>query len=326
MLLSVGETFYKLGLAAVGKAYEKNWLKTHDMPAKVVSVGNLTWGGTGKTPMVIQLAKGLSGKHRVAVLTRGYGGDEASLLAEKLKPVPVLVDPDRVASGQKAVKSFGADLLLLDDGYQQWRLKKDLDILMVDASAPFGNRHLIPRGTLREPVSAAARAGLIVIKDGGVTPQQLAKAEAEVRAANNKAPLFIARYKPSHLTVWPSGKEVPLSELKKRRICSLAGIARPEQFEHTLDKLGAQFGLKYREGDHHPYSAGELMRILSRAQRHGIKTVVTTAKDAVKFPSLLVETLGPQLKGMEILVLEVSLEFKPDESQLLHRIDTLLGR
>ncbi len=325
--LSVGETVYRLGLAAVDKAYRSKWLKTHALPVQVVSVGNLTWGGTGKTPMVIQLAEGLSGMGRsVAVLTRGYGEDEARLLTERLAPIPVLVDPDRVASGQKAVDAFGADLLLLDDGYQQWRLKKDLDILMVDASAPFGNGHLIPRGILREPVSAASRAGLIVIKDGGETPERLVKAEIEVRAVNKAAPIFFARYKPARLVRWRSAEELPLTEIRKRRICSLAGIARPEQFEATLSRIGAQIGLKVRVGDHHPYSAGELIRILSRAKRHGIQTVVTTAKDAVRFPSLLLETLGLELKGMEILVLEVILEFEPNESQLLHRIDSLLAR
>ena len=331
-LLSGAEKIYKIGLNGIYFLYRKGILKKHRLPVPVVSVGNLTWGGTGKTPIVIQLAKALEKKgHRVAVLTRGYGRDEAKLLKERLDPIPVLVDPDRVASGQKAVKEFRADLLLLDDGYQQWRLKKDVEILMVDATAPFGNGHLIPKGSLREPGEAAVRADLIVMTRADRNPGKLKWIEAQLRKANPTAPVFLAHYRPVGLSSWPQRaapkkKLLSVGGLKGKKVCTVAGIAGPEQFEATVESLGATVALKYRVGDHHPYTTSDMIKMISRCQRHGIRRIVTTAKDAVRFPHLLVKAIGPELKGMEFLVLEVDLEFEPDESQLLHRIDSLLAR
>ncbi|MCM8795005.1 MAG: tetraacyldisaccharide 4'-kinase [Candidatus Omnitrophica bacterium] len=327
-LLSVGEAIYRGGLFGIQRAYGTRLLKTHSLfPAQVVSVGNLTWGGTGKTPMVLQLAKSLSaGGRKVAVLTRGYGADEADLLSQRLYPIPVLIDPDRVAAGERAIKEFGADLLILDDGYQQWRLKKDVEILMVNAEAPFGNGHLIPKGTLREPISAAGRANIIVAKKFGESASQLKDLEKQLRAVNKEAPIFYARYKPEGLMQWPSGEKVPFAALQQRKVCSLAGIAHPKQFEKTLLEVGISAAIRCRMPDHHPYTAGEMIRLFSRCRSHGISHLVTTAKDAVRLPQLLVKSLGSGLNGMNIFVLEAALEFEPDESQLLHRINSLLAR
>ncbi len=323
-LLSVG---YRFLLAGIAWLYRRNFLKTHRLPVPVISVGNLTWGGTGKTPFVMQLAKVFQQRGRTpAVLTRGYGKDEAQLLTERLTPIPVLIEPDRVVSGKRAVREFGADLLLLDDGYQQWRLKKNLEILLVDATAPFGNGHLLPWGTLREPQTAARRADLIVVTKSELNPHGLKQVEEQLRSVNETAPIFFARYKPVGLWRWPSGKEIPLEKMQGQGICSLAGIARPESFEATLKSLGARVALKYRVGDHHAYTTGEMIRLFTRCQKNEIRRIVTTAKDAVRIPKLLVETVGPDLKGLELLVLEVVLEFEPDEGELLHRIDTLLSR
>ncbi len=325
-LLSVGEGFYRAGLSGIDLAYRTHLLKTHQLPVPVVSVGNLTWGGTGKTPMVMRLARGLEqmGRH-VAVLTRGYGGDEARLMAQRLAPIPVVVGADRIASGVRAVQEHHADLLLLDDGYQQWRLKKDVEILMVDAHAPFGNGHLIPRGTLRESMGAAGRANLIVIKRTILDSKKDIEAEQAVRRVNPEAPIFFARYRPVGLTQWPSETKVALKSLEGIGVATMAGIAQPEQFEKMVSGLGADVALKYRVRDHHPYSVGELTQWLIGCQRQGIHRVVTTAKDAVRIPKSLAETLGTDLREMELLVLDVALEFEPDESELLHRIDSLLA-
>ena len=331
-LLAGGESAYKVGLWGIDLLYRRRILKVHSFSVPVVSVGNLTWGGTGKTPMVVQLARYFQSKgRRVAVLTRGYGKDEARLLTERLHPIPVLVDPNRVAAGTKAIQEHGADLLLLDDGYQQWRLRKDLEILMVDATAPFGNDHLIPRGTLREPVSAAARSDLIVVTRADLNPGILKEIEARLRQVNPRAPIFFAHYRPIGLTRWPhpegaEAEPLPLKILKGRRVCTLAGIAGPQQFEEMVQKLGAKIALKYRVGDHHPYTTAAMIRFFSRCQRHGISRILTTAKDAARFPDLLVKAIGPDLRGMELLVVEVVLELEPNEGQFLHRIDSLLAR
>ena len=325
-LLSIGEGFYRILLNGIYLAYRTGLFRTRQLPVPVVSVGNLTWGGTGKPPMVMHLAKGSEqmGRH-VAVLTRGYGGDEARLMAQRLDPIPVVVGPDRVASGWKAVQEHHADLLLLDDGYQQWRLKKDVEILMLDAEAPFGNGRLIPRGTLREPARAVARADVIVIKRTTLSPEKDHEAETALRRLNPDAAIFCARYRPVSLTQWPSENKVALKSLDETLVATVAGIARPEQFERMVSGLGADVALKYRVRDHHPYSARELAEWFTHCQQQGIHHVVTTPKDAVRIPKKLAETFETTLKEMELLVLDVELELEPDEGELLHRIHSLLA-
>jgi len=319
--LAGAEKAYGAGVQAIQWGFRSGILKRHRLPAKVVSVGNLTWGGTGKTPLVIYLAQQLQARgHRVAVLTRGYGQDESKLMSERLAPIPVLVGPDRVATGEQAVRDHGADLLLLDDGYQQWRLEKDLEILTADSKTPFGNGRLIPRGTLREPPAAAARAQVIVLKG-----KNSEEARFQVKRYNPGAPVFFMNYEPRRLWRWPDRQEVPLKNLRGRKLCTLAGIADPKQFEATVLGLGADPRLRYRVGDHHPYTTGELVRLLSRCHRHGIRTVVTTEKDAVRIPKVFQEAIGPDLRDTELWVLEIQPRFEPNESELLHRIDSVLA-
>ncbi len=327
MFLILGEQLYRSGLWLVKQGYRRGILKTHRMKVPVISVGNLTWGGTGKTPLVMMLARALEKKgYRVAVLTRGYGADEAAMMAERLQPVPVMVGPDRVATGRRAVEEMGVDLLLLDDGYQQWRLKKDVEILALDAAAPLGNGHLIPRGTLREPAAAAARANLIIVKESAPDAAERKAVTAKIRALNGAAPIFFMRYQPQELWRWTTREVVPLRTLKGQKVCTLAGLGHPQSFEATVASLGAAPALKYRVRDHHPYTAGEMLSFLSRCRRHGISKMITTAKDAVRLPGLLSKSIGPELKGVDLLVLEVDPLLDPDESELLHRIDTLLAR
>ncbi len=325
-LLRPAEWLYRAGLWGVQGMYRLGLRKVHRLSVPVISVGNLTWGGTGKTPLVMQLALGLKQRgYSPAVLTRGYGKDEARLLSERLFPIPVMADPDRVAAGRRAIEEAQANLLLLDDGYQQWRLKKDLEILAVDATAPFGNGRLIPGGSLREPKASAARADLIVVTKTELDPQGAREAQRELSKFNPTAPIFFARTKPTGLIRWPSETRISLESLRGARVCTLAGIARPETFEATVKRLGAQVNLKVRVPDHHPYTAGELIRLWMRCQRHGVDRVVTTAKDAARIPQGFYQALGPQLKGIHLLVLEVVLELEPNEGEFFHRIDSLLA-
>ncbi len=324
--LMLGSLFYGLALKVVVLAYQKGLLPSHRLSALVVSVGNLTWGGTGKTPMVIRLAHAFTQRgRRVAVLTRGYGEDEVALLKERVSPVLVFVGADRVASGQRAIREAGADLLLLDDGYQQWRLQKDLEILMVDATAPFGNGHLIPWGSLRESPQAAKRADLIVVSRADLAPDGLGRLKRRLRDINSDAPIFTASLKPVKLTSWPSGEELPLQGLKGKQVCTLAGIARPEQFEQTVEGLGATLAIRHRVMDHRPYTVRDLAGILDRCQRHGVRQVVTTAKDALRIPKLAADRNSDLSRKVRLFVLEVELEFEPNEAELLHRIDSLLA-
>lgn len=325
-LASAGEGLYRAGWWGIQRGYSSGILKPQRLAVRVVSVGNLTWGGTGKTPLVIFLAQALRGQgYRVAVLTRGYGGDEQQVLAQRLREIPVFVGPDRVASGVRAIREADANLLLLDDGYQQWRLKKDVEILAVDAAQPFGNGHLIPRGILREPPEGAARADVIVLKTVGCAPEQVERARGQLRARNAEAPIFLMDYRPTSLWSWPGEGPAPLSRLSGQKVCTLAGIGVPTGFESLVTQMGASVSLRYRFRDHHVYTTGEMLRAFIRCRRHGIRTVVTTAKDAVRLPRMLADTAGPDLKGMEIFVLEITPTLEPNESELLHRIGSLLA-
>lgn len=326
LLASAGEQLYRAGWWGIQQGYSRRILKTHRLAASVVSVGNLTWGGTGKTPLVVFLAQALRGQgYRVAVLTRGYGGDEQQVLAQRLWEIPVFVGPDRVASGIRAIREAGADLLLLDDGYQQWRLEKDVEILAMDAAQPFGNGHLIPKGILREPPGSAARADVVVLRTVGCTPDQVERARGLVRARNAEAPIFLMDYRSAALWSWPGEQPAQAAHLKDRKVCTLAAIGLPTGFESLVGQMGARVRIRYRFRDHHAYATGELLNAFIRCRRHGIGTIVTTAKDAVRLPRMLPDVVGPGLKGMEVLVLEIAPVFEPNESELLHRIGSLLA-
>lgn len=325
-LLALGALLYGAAVRAAGFAYRKGWLKVHRLAVPVVSVGNLTWGGTGKTPLVIHLGRALRQRgRRVAVLTRGYGADETALLKERLSPVPVLAGADRVASGLAAIRNTGAEVILLDDGYQQWRLKKDLEILTVDAASAFGNGRLIPWGCLREPPAAAGRADVIVLTRADLNPRAIAPLKKRFRELNPRAAIFTASLTPQKLVRWRSGEILPCSYLAGKPVCTLAGIAGPRQFERTVENLGAVPALRRRAMDHHPYRAGEMAALFDRCRRQGVDRIVTTAKDAVRIPPLLKNRPPLNSGEIELLVLEVELKLDPDESELLHRIDSLLA-
>jgi tetraacyldisaccharide 4'-kinase len=306
------------------RLYAKGTLKTKHLNTPVISVGNLTVGGTGKTPVVELFARELTKRGRkVAVLSRGYksqpppfpqqlldrfrpldqrhpprvvsdgrsllldsemAGDEPFMLASNLKDVLVLVDKDRVKSGLHAIRKFGCDTLLLDDGLQFLRLKERLDIVLVDSESPFANRHLLPRGLLREPPEQLRRANIIFITkcDG----RDLAQLRAELRRYNNHAEFVECAHKPLHLEEIFTHEVVPLSFLKDLRIGMISGIAKPESFEEGLRKLGAEMIYSRRFADHHRFSEGEIAKMFERSKARGARAVITTEKDSVRFPRL----------------------------------------
>ena len=303
--------------------YRHRILRERTLGCLVVSIGNLTVGGTGKTPIVEKFARALrSGGRRVAILSRGYksvpqtppkkrfgifgrktetpprvvsdgqsllldsltAGDEPYMLANNLKDVIVLVDKDRVKSGLYAIKEFGVDTLLLDDGLQYLHLKHRLDIVLIDRQAPFGNEYLLPRGTLREPRRNLRRASYIFItKSTGEPNDELIR---RIRRYNRTAEIIECAHKPLYLQDVFSGERLPLERLKDTYIGSLSGIAAPESFEDGLRKLGARLEVTKRYTDHHRYTEGELQRFVNRCIRRDLAMIVTTEKDAVRFPRL----------------------------------------
>jgi tetraacyldisaccharide 4'-kinase len=301
--------------------YRKRILRERALGCLVISVGNLTVGGTGKTPIVEKFARALqAGGRRVAILSRGYksvprkrswldrlrrrmvepprivsdgksllldsrtAGDEPYMLAHNLKDVVVLVDKDRVKSGLLAIDKWKVDTLLLDDGLQYLHLKHRLDIVLVDRQAPFGNEFLLPRGTLREAPRNLRRASYIFItKTTGESNEALFQ---RIRRYNRTAEIIECAHKPLYLQNVFTGERLPLESLRAAFIGSICGIAAPESFEGALRKLGAHVDLAKRYIDHHYYTDAELTTFINRCIRRDLAMIVTTEKDAVRMPHL----------------------------------------
>ncbi len=302
--------------------YRKRILRERTLGCLVISIGNLTVGGTGKTPIVEKFARALqAGGRRVAILSRGYksvpqrskrtwlqrlgngtedpprvvsdgqsllldsltAGDEPYMLAHNLKDVIVLVDKDRVKSGKMAIDKWKVDTLLLDDGLQYLHLKHRLDIVLVDRQAPFGNEFLLPRGTLREPPRNLKRASYIFItKSTGENDALIER----IRLYNRTAEIIECAHKPLYLENIITGEILPLERLRGTFIGSICGIAVPESFEGGLRNLGACVDLAIHYIDHHRYTEAEIQRFISRCLRRDLEMIVTTEKDAVRMPRL----------------------------------------
>ncbi len=308
------EFIYYLGYS-IKKAY--NLKRRRRLPCRVVSVGNLTLGGTGKTPAVIAIAEEAEKRgYRPCILTRGYkgkaagpcfiskgdgplldayeAGDEALLMAERLKGIPVVKGKDRYDTGIFAMRSLESEvasgkskmLFILDDGFQHWKLFRDKDILLIDSTNPFGNNRLFPSGILREPLSEMERADVIVItkvrKDDPEHGRVTSGLIEEIRIHNRKAPIFMSKHRPISLGTL-SGSELPLEKISGRTIFGFCGIGNPASFQDTLLTLGVKVRGFMAFGDHHRYSHQDVRRITEAAKRYGTDWIVTTEKDIIKF-------------------------------------------
>ena len=304
--------------------YRRRLFRPQELGCPVVSVGNLTVGGTGKTPVAEMLARELQRRgRRVAILSRGYksvprpfaqrlrnkffkhldlfpprivsdgkdvlldsrrAGDEPHMLAKNLPGVCVLVDKDRVKSGLHALRHFDSDVLLLDDGLQYQRLRHRIDVVLVDSQSPFGNEHLLPRGTLREPPSNLRRASYIVVTKSGPKPDEALL--ARLRKLNRTAAIIECNHAPRHWQDLRTGEKLPLDHLKDRHVGAMSGIARPESFEEGVRQLGAMVEISKAFADHHRFTKKEILRFLEWCDRRSLDALVTTEKDAVRFPDI----------------------------------------
>ena len=296
--------------------YRTGILRRYPLGIQVISIGNVTAGGTGKTPVTEIFARTLAAAGRkVAILSRGYrrkeaplwrrlftqvvepplvvsdgrhvlldsetGGDEPYMLASNLPGVAVVVDRNRVKAGRYAIKRLGCDTLILDDGFQYQKLKHWLEVVLVDATNPFGNGNMLPRGILREPVRNLARADIIFLtKCRG----DVSAVRNEIRKYNETAEIVECNHSPKVLKdVW-SREEFPLSWLEGKTVCTLSGVASPRGFEDSLRRLGAKVVWCERYADHHRYAPSEILYALNRTADMGADALVTTEKDAVRFP------------------------------------------
>ena len=269
---------------ARNRLYDHSIIASHASSVPVISVGNLSVGGTGKTPFSAYLV-GLLMKagHSPAIVMRGYGDDERHLHARMNPGVPVVADRDRVA-GIRTAMTRGADVVVLDDAFQHRRAQRDLDIVVVSADRWEGGLRLLPAGPLREPLSSLSRAGLIVVTQKSVTDPTAARVSHAVRShCGVDAPVLVARLLPTALVSVTSGETLPVDSVRGARVFAIAGIGDPSSFFTQLEQLGAivtQRGFR----DHYPYTADDA-RLLA-AESVGHKYVVATEKDTVKLASI----------------------------------------
>lgn len=319
---------YGWATAARNAAYDRGILRVHAASVPVISVGNLTLGGTGKTPLVAWAARVLAAAgRRPAIVSRGYGAargevsDEAAELAIVAPGIPHVADRDRVAAVAAAVAA-GADAAVLDDGFQHRRLARDLDIVAVDATDPFGGGRIFPRGLLRESTAALRRAEAIVLtRASAVTAERRAAIrDSVIEARGGIAPAIWAEA--SHRPVGQRdhrGGSASLDGLRGCRIAAFAGIGNPAAFRATLAALGAEVAMFVAFADHHAYSTGDLERLADRATAAGATLAVTTLKDLVKIRL-------PDLAGIPLTALEIAATFSAGGDELVAAVRGAVDR
>jgi tetraacyldisaccharide 4'-kinase len=337
--------------------YNVRILRDSTLGVQVIAIGNLTVGGTGKTPVVEKFARELQEQGRtVAILSRGYrskppplrkrllnklllredstpprivsdgrnllldsetAGDEPYMLASNLKDVIVLVDKDRVKSGRYAIEKFGCDTLLLDDGFQYWKLRgRRRDIVLIDCQQPFGNEYLLPRGTLREPPSHLGRASTIFItKSDGNT----AELRARISKHNATAGIIECVHHPLYFEDVFSGDRAGLDFVEGKKIAALSGIAQPESFEASLRKIGGELVYSKRFADHHRFSQQEILNVINRSKKRQAQAIITTQKDAVRFPKIDRRDLPIYFMRVEIKILTGAKDFHDCVRQICFR-------
>jgi tetraacyldisaccharide 4'-kinase len=337
--------------------YNVRLLRDSTLGVQVIAIGNLTVGGTGKTPVVEKFARELQNQGRtVAILSRGYrskpppltrrlinklllqddktpprivsdgksllldselAGDEPYMLASNLKDVIVLVDKDRVKAGRYAIEKFGCDTLLLDDGFQYWKLAgRRRDIVLIDCQQPFGNEHLLPRGTLREPPSHLARASTIFItKSDGNT----GRLRALIAKQNPSAGIIECIHAPLYFEDVFTGERHGFELLTGKKVASLSGIAQPESFEQSLVKLNAELVYTKRFADHHRFTQQEILNVVNRSKKRQATAIITTQKDAVRFPKIDRRDLPIYFMRVEIKIIGGAKDFHDCVRQICFR-------
>jgi len=339
---------YSCLMANRSSFYRNGIIKQHNLNVPVISVGNLILGGTGKTPLVLYIARFLTRHGRKpAILSRGYkgkakaeinvvsdttdilldavmAGDEPRLLAEKLPGVPVLTGKKRSVTGSFAINSLAADSLILDDGFQHMALKRDLDLVLFSGKKLLGNGHVLPGGELREPLSSLKRADAFVITDVDAPPEAtVVEFISFLKGSFPGKPVFIGSYHAETLIPrFSQGKHdtIFLDEARNMEVYGFCGIAQPESFKKVLNRLKANLVGFHAFQDHHSYSSDNFTSICKDAKDSGARAIITTEKDFVKLRNLYNADLP-------LLALPIQLRMKPDfDHYLLQRIESFSGR
>ncbi len=311
---------YGLAVAARNRAFDRGWKQVVRAAVPVVSVGNLTVGGTGKTPCVEYVARFFRERElRAAILSRGYGAeggrnDEAMVLEENLPDVPHLQGPDRAQLAAAAVEELESEVLVLDDGFQHRRLARDLDVVLIDATNPWGYGHLLPRGLLRESPRGLRRAGVVVLtRRDQVEPSALNRLREDVARLAPGVPVAEATHRPVDLGNGAASKA--LETLRGRSVAAFCGLGNPEAFRRTLLSLGADVVAFRTYEDHHAYTRADVDDLRAWAVRLATDcVVVTTQKDLVKLRL-------PDLAGRELWALRIRLDVGAGKEQFDRKLE-----
>ncbi len=326
-LLSATAVPYSAAVRVRNFLYDKKVLKSRRAQAVVISIGNITAGGTGKTPLVIWIYNFLREKNiNPAILTRGYKTgarniqiDEPALLAGNCPDANIIVEPDRLRGAKNAINDLGSKLLILDDGFQHRRLDRDLDIVTIDATQPFGYGKILPAGLLREPLNCLRRADAVVITHCEKMPiERIEKIENTIRKI--KPDITIARSIHQPVSIqYKDGNEQPVEKLQNKKVYAFCGIANPESFVRLIENLGAKLtGTKFFN-DHHRYSRSDLEQICRTAESLNSEIVLTTEKDWNKITHLKTSARLP------LAFLKIQIQFTSAIEQFIDLIEKLLA-
>ena len=328
--LLVLSLFFLIAVKIRGYLYKLGILRCFHLSSKVISVGNITLGGVGKTPIVRMIAEYIQGQDKKpAVLLRGYmkdkeegiiPSDEAMLLESSLRDVPVAVGKDRVKGAKKILDNSRPYVFWLDDGFQHWRIYRDLDIVAIDATNPFGNGYLLPRGILREPFGSLARADVFIITKCDFGRKNIAKIRTVLTEKSPNAAIVETVHSPEYFLSLYENENIELSFIKGKTVCLFCGIGDPVSFNKTVITLGAQVEKHFFFSDHHWYAEKDIEKIVSCCLENNIFYVVTTKKDAVKLEPFK-RVVGDKIR---VLVLEIKIKILSGESSFSERINNIL--
>lgn len=351
MVLRIFSAVYALGVNVKLAMYRWGILKQHKLPCHVISLGNITVGGTGKTPTAQRLATLIRDMgYRVVILNRGYratwqediglvsdgekiymtaaeAGDEAYLLAKSLPGIPVVIGKERAVTGEYAVKQLNAQVIILDDAYQHWQLARDLDIVLIDALNRFGNNCLLPRGTLREPLRNLNRAhAFLLTKVDQSTDNDRDSIRDTLARYNDKALVVESIHRPRwfiEIESWYKGVRdcgIALENVRGQAVAAISAIGNPSSFEQTIADIEVNVIDSLRFPDHHHYTMTEMQWAMERAVKKGATALVTTEKDAVKIPAEFIHSHRP----LPVYVLGIEVRFLDGYEEFMHLIEETL--
>lgn len=319
-LLYLASRLYGAGIWLRALLYKFGIFKRHRVPMNVISVGNITLGGTGKTPFVIALAKILKDemKKEVSVLIRGYGWDEQAMLRTSLPAIPILVGEDRVKAARRTIKVNGSDAAILDDGFQYWELERDLDIILIDSRNPFGNGQLFPRGILREPKDSARRADIAVFTKINKRLCDIDTIRGELKKIKEDIIFLEALHKPKEIYEMRTKKTLDLTYARDKRVILFSSIGDPEYFEETVRDMGSNIIMHIKFPDHHNYTKTDIENIAKACGGRNFDILLTTEKDSVKL-----NRLGLSIADYTVAVLSVEMEISSGRETIVARLHSL---